>query len=585
MALANPPSLPDLRAHRIKRKAPPNISEPERSEIEQSELEGFPATDPNDLFALPSNQSDLHPSSDNWYPIPIPPGLAFPGLNAYSSANDVITPLRPLSKSHPQQETHYKRRASNPLPSSPHLSSYASRATRSYLFGSDRSRSNSPPPSLVHSSSDSSTDVDIDPFPVDRNNIASTSASTSTGASSQNKAARSLLPKKSTPKKSILVNSTSRPRTASLTRSVRENPTTPPLSEVFPSTAERETAFRSSLLMPNERQFRESTTHSFSHSSSRDFGTQSHPERLPSSSRALPPVSTSSTCGNVQNCRLSIPISLDAHAHYAHVSFPFLVPPVSHPSENVPVSPRPVPAPSSTPNLPIRQPRRPSTAPGGTLKKSKSQTQTSASGQEMEPHGEFTLPTPSQLAYAASLPVIAESGLRIAFGSLFENQRTIVLFIRHFWCPLCQDYMTSLTSLVPPSLFPPSSPKSKAKNDGAAQLVIIGNGAYTLISKYKQIFGMEFNVYTDPTLAIYSALGMGMMGTTRIRDEKILRTELGKEKESEDSKKAKEGSYVKHGLMTGIALVVMRALKVGMPVWEKGGDIGQLGGEFVLGPG
>jgi len=145
--------------------------------------------------------------------------------------------------------------------------------------------------------------------------------------------------------------------------------------------------------------------------------------------------------------------------------------------------------------------------------------------------------------------------------------------------------MTSLTSLVPPSLFPPSSPKSKAKNDGAAQLVIIGNGAYTLISKYKQIFGMEFNVYTDPTLAIYSALGMGMMGTTRMRDEKILRTELGKEKESEDSKKAKEGSYVKHGLMTGIALVVMRALKVGMPVWEKGGDIGQLGGEFVLGPG
>jgi hypothetical protein len=37
--------------------------------------------------------------------------------------------------------------------------------------------------------------------------------------------------------------------------------------------------------------------------------------------------------------------------------------------------------------------------------------------------------------------------------------------------------------------------------------------------------------------------------------------------------------------MGGLAMVVMRAFKVGMPVWEKGGDINQLGGEFVFGPG
>ena len=44
-------------------------------------------------------------------------------------------------------------------------------------------------------------------------------------------------------------------------------------------------------------------------------------------------------------------------------------------------------------------------------------------------------------------------------------------------------------------------------------------------------------------------------------------------------------SYVKHGLKGGIGMVVMRALKAGMPIWENGGDIAQLGGEFVLGPG
>jgi hypothetical protein len=45
------------------------------------------------------------------------------------------------------------------------------------------------------------------------------------------------------------------------------------------------------------------------------------------------------------------------------------------------------------------------------------------------------------------------------------------------------------------------------------------------------------------------------------------------------------GPYIRHGLMGGIAMVVLNALRVGMPVFEKGGDPAQLGGEFVLGPG
>jgi hypothetical protein len=45
------------------------------------------------------------------------------------------------------------------------------------------------------------------------------------------------------------------------------------------------------------------------------------------------------------------------------------------------------------------------------------------------------------------------------------------------------------------------------------------------------------------------------------------------------------GTYVRHGAMGGLAMVVAHALRVGMPVWERGGDASQLGGEFVLGPG
>jgi len=42
---------------------------------------------------------------------------------------------------------------------------------------------------------------------------------------------------------------------------------------------------------------------------------------------------------------------------------------------------------------------------------------------------------------------------------------------------------------------------------------------------------------------------------------------------------------VRHSLVGGTTPVVYRALKVGMPILENGGDAAQLGGEFIFGPG
>jgi hypothetical protein len=47
---------------------------------------------------------------------------------------------------------------------------------------------------------------------------------------------------------------------------------------------------------------------------------------------------------------------------------------------------------------------------------------------------ENMLPTEAQLSNAASLNVVSESGIRILFGDLWLGQKTIVCFIRHFWC-------------------------------------------------------------------------------------------------------------------------------------------------------
>ena len=212
---------------------------------------------------------------------------------------------------------------------------------------------------------------------------------------------------------------------------------------------------------------------------------------------------------------------------------------------------------------------------------------------------EWAKPSAAQLAYAASLPVIAESGVRVTFGSLFATQRTVVIFIRHFWCPLCQDYMSSLTSLAHPDMMyttPPSSPspgpdvKSEVEQ---VQLVVISNGAQAYLPKYRQLFSMPFSMYTDPSLALYVALGMGRDGVRKSPSTVPSSPRANTHGHGRQIKKNMvaereallDGGYVQHGLVGGIAMVVGRALKAGMPVWEKGGDINQLGGEFVFGPG
>ena len=145
--------------------------------------------------------------------------------------------------------------------------------------------------------------------------------------------------------------------------------------------------------------------------------------------------------------------------------------------------------------------------------------------------------------------------------------------------------MSSVRSFVRPDVLH-SSTALGDECGSAAKLVIISNGSHAMISKYKQIFRMPFEMYTDPTLAVYDTLGMA-----RGRDgdyPACLPAPKAPPQEpagTDKPKKVRNGGYVKHGTMGGIVMVLVRAIKVGMPLWEKGGDVAQLGGEFVFGPG
>ncbi|CAE6427890.1 unnamed protein product, partial [Rhizoctonia solani] len=166
----------------------------------------------------------------------------------------------------------------------------------------------------------------------------------------------------------------------------------------------------------------------------------------------------------------------------------------------------------------------------------------------------YALPDEDQLRLASEMYVYDENSRPVRFGDIFKDQKTAICFIRHFWCPLCQDYMSSIVHLTEPSLV----------EKAGVKLVIIGNGSPSMIKSYKtDIFKCPYEMYTDPDRELYNALGM------------TLRTNDGG---SDDEK----GSYVKHGTFTGTMLVLKRALK--MPL-ANAGDIKQLGGEFILGPG
>ncbi|KAJ6545070.1 hypothetical protein DFH09DRAFT_1367671 [Mycena vulgaris] len=68
-------------------------------------------------------------------------------------------------------------------------------------------------------------------------------------------------------------------------------------------------------------------------------------------------------------------------------------------------------------------------------------------------------PSAAARARAARLPLVAPSGVRVPFGALLgmpddslgmgeRRRRALVVFLRHLWCPLCQDYVVVLSGAM-----------------------------------------------------------------------------------------------------------------------------------------
>ncbi|XP_057581025.1 peroxiredoxin-like 2C isoform X2 [Hippopotamus amphibius kiboko] len=100
-------------------------------------------------------------------------------------------------------------------------------------------------------------------------------------------------------------------------------------------------------------------------------------------------------------------------------------------------------------------------------------------------------------AAVADLPVLDAFGRRLPFGALFRERRAVVVFVRHFLCYVCKEYVEDLAKI----------PKSFLQ-EANVTLIVIGQSSYHHIEPFCKLTGYSHEIYVDPEREIYKRLGM-----------------------------------------------------------------------------
>ncbi|KAI1129091.1 AhpC/TSA antioxidant enzyme-domain-containing protein [Nemania abortiva] len=156
-------------------------------------------------------------------------------------------------------------------------------------------------------------------------------------------------------------------------------------------------------------------------------------------------------------------------------------------------------------------------------------------------------------------PVIDNVGKTHPFKSLYSGhnvaRRMLIIFVRHFFCGNCQEYLRTLSASI--------TPDSLLGLPVSTFIAVIGCGTHELIDSYVRETGCRFPVYADPTRRLYSALGMVRtlnMGPrpAYLQDKSVVNT-------------------VVSGIVQGLKQVPKGLV-------TKMGDQRQVGGEFLFEP-
>ncbi|KAI1207117.1 AhpC/TSA antioxidant enzyme-domain-containing protein [Annulohypoxylon truncatum] len=169
------------------------------------------------------------------------------------------------------------------------------------------------------------------------------------------------------------------------------------------------------------------------------------------------------------------------------------------------------------------------------------------------------LPTIETLRKIETYTVLDSDGKSHTFKSLYAGhnspRRVLIIFIRHFFCGNCQEYLRTLSASV--------TPDALLQLPVSTFIAVIGCGGPELINSYLQETGCPFPVYADPTRRLYSELGMVRTLAMGSRPAYL------------------QGKSLAHTVVTGV-VQGLKQVKTGLVM--KMGDQRQVGGEFLFEP-
>ncbi|XP_034547963.1 peroxiredoxin-like 2C [Notolabrus celidotus] len=143
-------------------------------------------------------------------------------------------------------------------------------------------------------------------------------------------------------------------------------------------------------------------------------------------------------------------------------------------------------------------------------------------------------------------------GVSIPFKKLYEDRKSVIIFVRNFLCYSCKEYVDDLSKIP-----------REALKDANIRLVVIGQSAHQHIEPFCSLTRYPHEIYVDPERNIYQKLGM-----TR---EEIF------------TDSAHPSPHVKSGMLTGQMKSIWRAMT--SPLFDFQGDLHQQGGALIAGPG
>ncbi|KAB5525735.1 AhpC/TSA antioxidant enzyme-domain-containing protein [Coniochaeta sp. 2T2.1] len=168
------------------------------------------------------------------------------------------------------------------------------------------------------------------------------------------------------------------------------------------------------------------------------------------------------------------------------------------------------------------------------------------------------LPSPATLRKIEDYVVLDRDGKSHPFKSLYTGKhvarRVLVIFVRHFFCGNCQEYLRTLSSAI--------TPDSLLRLPISTFIAVVGCGDPGLIDMYAEATGCPFPVYADPTRKLYAELGM------------VKTLALGE-----------RPAYMKKGMLRSSIDSILQGLKqIPKGLAMKAGDQRQIGGEFLFEP-